>query len=103
MSTLGNGDFTAATGAWQVLSVLASINRLIAVTLAITFLVPVASGVVLRRHLAVAIATLGETPRRLLERSWNGTDFSLLESHVERVVSEIGLLTQRHMAYPVVH
>lgn len=103
VSTLGNGDFTADGTVWQLTAVLASLSGLIAVTLAVTFLVPVAQGVVHRRQLATTIYTLGETPRALLERSWNGSDFSMLGTFLPSLLSEIHLLTQRHMAYPVLH
>lgn len=103
VSTLGNGDFTADGTVWQLTTVLASLSGLIAVTLAVTFLVPVAAGVVQRRQLATTIASLGETPRAVLRRSWNGTDHSMLATFLPGMLSDIHLLTQRHMAYPVLH
>lgn len=103
VATLGNGDLVAATTGWRVLSVLASLNGLLAMTLAITFLVPVVSGVVQRRSLAAQLAGLGGTPEAVLRRSWNGTDFSALEPYLVGIVPELHQLTQRHLAYPVLH
>ena len=103
VSTLGNGDITAAATAWQLVTVLASISGLISVTLAITFLVPVAQGVVHRRQIAATIAGLGTTPKDLLERSFDGEGFAPLGEHLTTLISELHLLTQRHMAYPVLH
>lgn len=103
VSTLGNGDLAASGTGWQLATVLASISGLVAVTLAITFLVPVVSGVVQRRQLATVIGSLGKTPAELLRRSWDGTDFSHLADHLSALLPELLLMTQRHMAYPVLH
>lgn len=103
ISTLGNGDITATGTGWQVVTVLSSLSGLMAVTLSITFLVPVASGVVQRRQVAATIATLGETPEQLLERTFDGTGFASLSRPLDLLVGELQQLTQRHMAYPVLH
>lgn len=103
VSTLGNGDYTTLGTGWKIASVLASFTGLLTATLAITFLVPVASGVVHRRQVATQIASLGGTPKAILARSWNGTDFSPLGQHLSDLYSDLHLLTQRHLAYPVLH
>jgi hypothetical protein len=103
VSTMGNGDYTTLGTGWQIASVLASFTGLLTATLAITFLVPVASGVVQRRQVATQIASLGGTPQTILARSWNGTDFSALGQHLSNLYSDLHLLTQRHLAYPVLH
>ncbi len=103
VSTLGNGDFTRVGRSWQIASVLASITGLVAVTLAITFMVPLVSGVVHRRQVAATISTLGDTPARLLARMWDGEGFSPLADHLSGLLSELHLLTQRHTAYPMMH
>lgn len=103
MSTLGLGGVTAATTGWRILAVLASLSGLMTVTLAVTFLVPVVSGVVQRRQVAATIAAVGRTPAALLERAWDGTDFNPLEDLLSGLFSDITMLTQRHLAYPVLH
>lgn len=103
VSTLGLGGATAVTTGWRIVAVLASLSGLVTVTLAVTFLVPVVSGVVQRRQVASTIAAVGRTPAELLERAWDGTDFRALEDLLSGLFSEITLLTQRHLAYPVLH
>ena len=103
MTTLGLGGSTAVTTGWRIAAVLASLTGLVTVTLAVTFLVPVVSGVVQRRQVASTIAAVGRTPAAVLERAWNGTDFSRIDDMLSGLFSEITLLTQRHLAYPVLH
>lgn len=103
VATLGNGDYTAVGTGWQITSVLASLCGLMTATLAITFLVPVVSGVAHRRQVAASIASLGDTPARILQRSFDGEGFSPLTTHLANLLPELTLLTQRHLAYPVLH
>ncbi|SOD89833.1 ion channel [Caenispirillum bisanense] len=90
--TLGLGDYKPHGGTWQMLSVLVVASGLTAVTLIISYIVPVVSAAAQRRALAAHLAALGRSPRDILHRAWNGRDFKGLEPHLQALV---GRLTQQ--------
>ena len=101
--TLGNGDYVPGDGAWQLATVLAVATGLILVTLSITYLVPVASAVALRRQLATYIASLGGEPHEIVVRSWDGSGFGGLSQHLVSLTPLFHTSRQQHLAYPVLH
>lgn len=101
--TLGNGDLRADGAVWKLVTVLALLNGLGLATLGITYLVPVATAASERRRLAATIAALGDRPDDILTRAWNGSNFGFLPQHLVGLGSEIDLLAQRHLTYPVLH
>lgn len=101
--TLGNGDYVPGDGVWQLATVVAVGTGLILVTLAITYLVPVASAVALRRQLASYVASLGSTPQEIVTRGWNGSSFSGLSQHLVSLTALLHTSRQQHLAYPVLH
>ncbi|HWC11993.1 MAG TPA: potassium channel family protein [Acidimicrobiales bacterium] len=101
--TLGNGDYAPGLGVWQLATVLATGTGLVLVTLAITYLVPVASAVAQRRQLASYIASLGTAPDDILIRSWTGSGFGLLAQHFVALTPLVHGARQRHFTYPVLH
>lgn len=103
ISTLGTGDFVPNGNAWRVLTDFAALSGLFVVTLSITYLVPVISAVVAKRHLAASIAGLGQTPEEILRSGWDGESLDSLEQPLVSLGSEIEMHAQRHLAYPVLH
>ncbi|MEX0761403.1 MAG: potassium channel family protein [Dehalococcoidia bacterium] len=101
--TMGNGDYRPDGAGWQVATVLANATGLALVTLAISYLVPVIQAAVHRRSVAATIAAVGGTPEGIINRAWNGSDLSAIEQHAVSLTSDIGLINQRHLAYPVLH
>lgn len=101
--TLGNGDYRPGGGVWQLATVAASGTGLVFVTLAITYLVPVASAVAQRRELASYIASLGRSPVEMVAKSWTGHGFGSLAQHFVALVPLIHGARQRHLTYPVLH
>lgn len=101
--TLGTGDMVGATPRWKVLSVIAAFSGLFTITLAVTYLVPIISAAAHRRQLAGYLSTLGRSVDEVLERSWNGKDFSALRSHLQTLCPMIERFTQQHLAYPALH
>lgn len=59
--SLGNGGYQPASGVWEIVMVVATLNGLLVLTLAITFLVPVVGAVAQRRQQAALIHALGHT------------------------------------------
>ncbi len=101
--TLGNGDYRPGGGVWQLATVAATGTGLVLITLAITYLVPVASAVAQRRQLASYIASLGDTAEDLVVRSWTGDGFGSLPQHLVALAPLIHGAGQRHLTYPVLH
>jgi hypothetical protein len=101
--TLGTGDFVPGDGTWQAATVIATGTGLVIVTLAITYLVPVASAVARRRALAGYISSLGSTPSEILRTGWNGDDFADLSDHFVELAAQFGSSRQEHLTYPVIH
>jgi hypothetical protein len=103
MFTLGNSDYRPGGAIWQMATLLSTITGLVLVTLAVTYLVPVASAVSERRSLANYIASLGDSPHDLLIQAWNGKSFGSLTQHLVALAPLLHSARQRHLAYPVLH
>lgn len=101
--TLGNGDYRPGDDVWQLATVAASGTGLVFVTLAITYLVPVASAVAQRREVASYIASLGRSPAEILTRAWTGDGFGSLGQHLVTLAHLVHGARQRHLTYPVLH
>ncbi|MDX1531826.1 MAG: ion channel [Rhodothermales bacterium] len=100
--TLGIGDYVP-TGGWKAVTILCSVHGLFELTLAISYLLPVLGSATESRQLASSITGLGNTPQEILTRSWTGTDFGNLSSHLESISSELGFHVHAHQAYPILH
>lgn len=101
--TLGVGDYRPGQGVWQLVTVVATANGLVLVTLGITYLVPVASAVSQRRQLASSISGLGEDGTDIVLSAWNGERFGAVELHLAALASMLDGVQNRHLAYPVLH
>lgn len=103
LSTLGNGDFAAGTDVWRVFTAFISFSGLIFITIAITYMVPVLSAVTQRRALSIRIASIGNSPQRILLNNWNGENYKTLEGQFQNLTQEIIHQGQMHLSYPVLH
>ena len=101
--TLGNGELRPGAGWWQMVTVMATASGLIFVTMAITYLVPVASAAAERRSLASTVASLGSTPHEILTNAWTGSGFGSLDQHLVSLTPQVHSIRQQHLAYPVLH
>lgn len=101
--TLGLGDLEPGDGAWRLATAAMSGMGLVMVTLAITFLLPVASAVTARRQLAGYVTALGPSPGGILARAWNGEDFGSFDQHLAALTPMVVAVRQQQLAYPVVH
>lgn len=101
--TLGIGDYVPGSGLWQILTVVASTNGFIFVTLAITYLLPIVSAVVEKRKCGAYIFSLGSSPAQILLNAWNGNDYRTLSPHLNSLIPQVLELGEKHLAYPVLH
>ncbi len=101
--TLGIGDYVPGSDFWRIVTIIASANGFVFVTLAITYLLPVVSAVVQKRQFGSYIFSLGGTPTSILNNAWNGKDYSALTNHFSSLVPQVLELGQQHLAYPILH
>lgn len=86
----------------MVFTVLCAGNGLLALTLAVTYLVPIVSAATEKRSLAIQISTAGGSPADMLCNSWNGERFDL-DGPLGQLAPSIITQGQQHLAYPALH
>ncbi len=101
--TASSADFATDMGGWRAARVANHASGLIFITLAITYLIPVASAAAERRQLAGYISSLGRTPEGIVIAAWTGTTFGSLRQHLVALTPMVHLSAQRHLTYPVLH
>jgi hypothetical protein len=101
--TSTSNDLATGAGAWRATRVAITATGLIFITLAITYLIPVASAAAERRQLAAYVTSLGPTSEALVTRAWAGDGFGSLAQHFVALTSMVQLSAQRHLTYPVLH
>jgi hypothetical protein len=99
--TLGNGDFSPNGDGWQIATALASGTGLFAATLAITYLISVISAAVSARAFAAEVWGLGDTPAEAVAAGWDGKNYSGLALPLQSVASQLTMLSQQYLAYPI--
>jgi hypothetical protein len=101
--TSSSNDLTTGPGGWRATRVAITATGLIFITLAITYLIPVASAAAERRQLAAYITSLGRTPEEIVTTTWAGEGFGSLSQHLVALTAMVQLSAQRHLTYPVLH
>jgi hypothetical protein len=102
--TLGVGDFVSTSGAWQVLTAVASFIGLFLITLSITYLVSVVSAGVTSRQFAESVSILGRNGPEIVLAHWTGGQISSqFASQVQTLSTQLLKITQQHLAYPILH
>ena len=98
--TLGTSDLVGGDGLWQFLATAIAASGVVALTLGIGYIVPVASAVAERRQLAQYVLSLGSTPECLLTNAWTGTDFGALSQHLVALIPMLHLAGEHQLTYP---
>jgi hypothetical protein len=98
--TLGSSDLTAGDGFWQFLPTAIAATGVIALTLGVSYLVPVAAAVTDRRQLAQYVLSLGRTPELFLTCAWDGEGFGSLAEHLVALTPMVHLAGEHHLTYP---
>lgn len=101
MFTMGNGDFTPRGDPWQIVVALTNASGMLLVTLAVTYLLSVISAVVRQRAFASRVTGLGKTPQAFLAAGWNGRDYKSFDLVLSGLSSELAMLSEQHLSYPV--
>ncbi len=103
MFTLGTGDYVGGTPAWRFLSSVVSFSGLFAVTLAITYIIPIVRTGVEKRRLALSIHSLGASAAEIVAKGWDGERFEGLGLQLKDLTPGLLLHAERHLVFPVVH
>lgn len=105
MFTMGNGDFTPASSAWQVATSLTTGSGMLLVTLSITYVLSVLRAVTQARSFASSVTGLGTKSEEYLQRGWSDDDesFEDLEIQLFRLGSQLDVVTEQHLSYPILH
>jgi hypothetical protein len=103
MFTVGNTEYVPNGPVWRTATVLAAGSGLATVTVAITYLLEVVSALVMKRTFGAYISSLGGAPPKIIARAWNGEKFEGLEPHLVELTQMVEMLTQQHLAYPILH
>ena len=99
--TLGNGNYAPQEGGWQIITVLVSGMGMLFLTFGVSYILNIVNLVVQKRSFATDITGLANSPEELLEKGWNGEDFSRLNRLFISISNDLSSLTQQHKAYPL--
>lgn len=103
LTTVGYGDFMAATPAARIASIVAGFNGLFLVTMAITYSIPVLSATAERRQLSLLINMLGQSTEDMVNKNYGEGSFSFLAAQLQQLTGQIAGVSQQQLAYPVLH
>lgn len=102
LSTLGMGNFTPTTPAFEMLTSIFSFYGFIFFTTSMTYLISVSSAVIHKRSLALAIRHLGKTPEEMVYRLLN-QDITFSRMNLSSLQDKIERHSINLQAYPVLH
>ncbi|MGM0847041.1 MAG: ion channel [Bacillota bacterium] len=101
--TLGIGDYVPEKGVWQLVTTIATGSGMLFITLSVSYVVSVLSGVVQKRSFAKNITGQGMDWVTIVKQSWNGKDYHNIDLFLKDLSSQLTMLTQQHKAYPILH
>lgn len=101
--TLGIGNVEPERGAWEVVTAFASGSGMLFITLGISYVISVLGAVVGSRAFAGSVGGLGGDAEEVVCRAWDGERYTGLTLPLASLSSQLDLLTQQHLAYPVLH
>jgi hypothetical protein len=103
ISTLGIGDIQPRGAIWRVLVPAASLLGLIQITFSIAYLIPISGAATHKRKVASYISCLGQSADDIILNMWDGESLTSMSDHLQSLTSDLALLEQSHITYPVLH
>ena len=103
MFTLGNGDYVPQGGVYQLATAATVASGMFLITLAITYLLSVISAAVDKRSFASYVSGFGQSPEKVVLTAWDGAGFDGIGPQLAQLTSSLGLLSEQHQAYPILH
>ncbi len=101
--TLGIGNVVPERGAWEVVTAVASGSGFLFITLGISYVISVLGAVVTGRAFAGSVGGLGGDAEEIVLRAWDGERYTGLTLPLVSISTQLNVLTQQHLAYPVLH
>lgn len=101
--TLGIGDIIPTEGTWQIVTILATGNGMLFVTMSVSYILSVLNAVIQKRTFASSITGLGKDSEEFLLSGWTGENFRGFELLLTSLSSDLENLTYQHKAYPILH
>jgi uncharacterized membrane protein len=103
LTTLGYGDYVPGSDSWRMAPTLAAANGFFLFTLTITYMLSIVSNVTEKRHVALSIHALGESPYHILHATHGNGRYTGLGQQLQPLQQSISKLGQQHLAYPILH
>ncbi|WP_306058910.1 potassium channel family protein [Natronococcus wangiae] len=103
MFTNGNGDYSPATGTWEIASSFTTATGMALVTLGVSYILTVLGAVSEKRAFANSVTGLGERSEAFVRAGWTDEEFRGLDLPVESLASDLSHLADQHKAYPILH
>lgn len=97
--TLGNGEFTATKGLWQILSNIASGTGMIFLTMGASYIISIVSAVVQKRSFASSVLSIGRCPEDIIKTMWNGKEFIHEDSYFQSLSNQLSTIVFQHKAF----
>ncbi len=101
--TLGVGNVVPRRGVWEIVTVVASGSGMLFITLGISYVISVLGAVVSSRAFAASVGGLGDSAEEIVRRAWDGERYGGLTLPLNALSTQLSVLTQQHLAYPVLH
>lgn len=101
--TMGNGDFTPTSGAWQIATALTTASGMLFVTMGVTYVLSVLGAVVDKRTFASSVTGIGTRSEQFVRDGWNGEDLHELDLPLDTLASQVSRLAKQHKSYPILH
>lgn len=103
LTTLGYGDYVPGSDSWRIAPTLAAANGFFLFTLTITYMLSIIGNVTEKRHVALSINALGESPYHILNATHDHGKYTSLGQQLQPIQQSISQLGQQHLAYPILH
>ncbi|WP_226012845.1 ion channel [Halomicrobium salinisoli] len=103
MFTMGNGDFSPASGPWQIATALTNGSGMVLVTLGITYVINVLQAVVQKRSFAGSVRGVATDGEAFATTGWDGDDFEEHDLPIDEFASQLTKIASHHNAYPILH
>ena len=103
MFTVGNGDFMPRDGPWQIVSSLTAASGMLFITMGVSYVISILGSISTKRAFAGSVIGLGRRGEELVEAGWDGESFRSLELPLSSLTSQLSLLTEQHLSYPILH
>lgn len=101
--TLGNGEITPTNGTVQLLTSLASASGMLNLSLAVSYILSMISGVIKRRSFASTISGMASSPEELVKLMWNGEDFRNSDMIFHSLADQLSEIAFEQRAFPLLN